>query len=45
VHSHLKRIRAYFGNDRALEVTPARVNVYMEMRIKERAENAQLTEK
>jgi integrase len=40
VHSHLKHIRAYFGNDRALEVTPARVNAYMEMRIKERAENA-----
>jgi hypothetical protein len=40
LRSHLKHIRAYFGNDRALEVTPARVNVFMEMRIKERAENA-----
>jgi integrase len=35
--AHLKRIRLFFGNDRALEVTPNRVNAYMEKRQREGA--------
>jgi len=38
--AHLKHIRASFENDRASEVTPARVGAYMEQRLKEGAANA-----
>jgi integrase len=40
LRAHLKHIKAYFGNDRALEVTPARVGAYMELRLEEGAANA-----
>ena len=40
LRSHLKHITRFFGNDRALEVTPTRVNQYMELRQRERAANA-----
>ena len=40
LRAHLKHIKAYFGNDRALEVTPARVGAYMELRLHEGAANA-----
>src|SRR5690349_23148600 len=32
LQQHLKHIRGFFGNDRALEVTPHRINAYMELR-------------
>jgi integrase len=38
--SHLKHIKAFFGNDRALEVTANRISTYMEMRQREGAANA-----
>lgn len=40
LQAHLKHIKRFFGNDRAVEVTPARVNVYMERRKLEGAANA-----
>jgi len=40
LRSHVKHITRFFGNDRALEVTPTRVNQYMEQRQRERAANA-----
>jgi integrase len=36
----LKHIRAFFGNDRALEVTPHRINAYMALRQEQHAANA-----
>jgi hypothetical protein len=38
--SHLKHIKAFFGNDRALEVTANRISAYMEIRQQEGAANA-----
>ena len=40
LHAHQKHIKTYFGNDRALAVTPARVGAYMEQRLQEGAANA-----
>ena len=40
LRAHLNHIKASFGNDRALEVTPARVGAYMELRLQEGAANA-----
>src|ERR1043165_7796208 len=40
LRAHLKHIKAYFGNERALAVLPARVGVYMERRLDEGASNA-----
>ena len=40
LRAHLKHIKLFFGNDRALEVTPSRVNAYMERRQREGAANA-----
>jgi integrase len=40
LRAHLKHIKQFFGNDRALEVTPSRVNIYMERRQQEGAANA-----
>jgi integrase len=40
LRSHLKHIRDFFGNDRALEVTANRISSYMEMRQQAGAANA-----
>jgi integrase len=40
LRTHLKRIKQFFGNDRALEMTPNRVHVYMERRQHDGAANA-----
>jgi integrase len=40
LRSHLKHIKAFFGNDRALEVTANRISVYMEKRQQAGAANA-----
>ena len=40
LQQHLKHIRAFFGNDRVLEVTPHRINAYMERRQEQQAANA-----
>jgi integrase len=40
LNQHLKHIRAFFGNDRALEVTSHRINAYKELRQQQQAANA-----